>query len=166
MKEQELEPRRMSKWRKPNYAIRYIENSKGCWMCTSHKLSNHGYARIRLDGKLIQMHRYIYLKYVGEIPEGFCVMHLCDNKSCINPAHLRADTLAANTLDGWAKGLYPQNKNKVRGEQMWCHKLTENQVRQIRNRANESDRRLAKEFGVSKTTIDRVRSRKLWRSVE
>ena len=34
-----------------------------------------------------------------EAPPGSVVLHLCDNKSCINPDHLRIGTQAENNLD-------------------------------------------------------------------
>lgn len=166
MKEFELLPVRLSSGTKPTRAITYRVNKKGCWLCTSHKPSAQGYPRVRIDKQLIQLHRFVYTTFVGPIPDGYCVMHLCDNKRCVNPKHLQPGTLAENTIDGWKHNLYPQNINKRRGEDVYNSKLTESQVRQIRLRAVESDRKLAKEFGVSPATIDRVRNRTVWRHVK
>lgn len=41
-------------------------------------------------------HRISYLLYVGEIEQGKEINHICNNKKCINPAHLEAITHQEN----------------------------------------------------------------------
>ena len=47
-----------------------------------------------------RLHRAIYEKFVGPIPDGLTIDHLCRNRLCVNPAHLEPVTLAANVLRG------------------------------------------------------------------
>lgn len=47
-----------------------------------------GHAQLRVDGRLLFVHRLAYERWVGPIPDGFQVDHLCRNGSCVNPDHL------------------------------------------------------------------------------
>lgn len=57
-----------------------------------------GYGRILVNGKRVFVHRLAYEMFVGKIPPGFEVDHLCRNRLCVRPDHLEAVTSAQNTL--------------------------------------------------------------------
>jgi len=44
-------------------------------------------------------HRVAYLLFVGPIPDGMTVDHGCQNRLCLNPAHLSLKTLEDNGRD-------------------------------------------------------------------
>ena len=60
------------------------------------KQKNNGYGRLRVNGKNHMAHRWAWEKVNGPIPEGLTIDHLCFNRACIEPAHMRIVTRAAN----------------------------------------------------------------------
>lgn len=75
------------------------EPNSGCWLWTE-ALKGKGYGGFYLAGKDARAHRVSYELYVGAIPCGLTIDHLCRNKSCVNPDHLEAVTNRENVLRG------------------------------------------------------------------
>ena len=67
----------------------------GCWLWTGSP-GNTGYVRAFFDGKRWLVHRWAYTHFVGPIPDGFVIDHLCRRITCVNPAHLEAVTQQEN----------------------------------------------------------------------
>jgi hypothetical protein len=128
-------------------------------------LNKDGYTKISFgsDRKKFFMHRIVYERLVGPIPEGLCVLHSCDNRRCFNPLHLFTGTHQDNMDD-----MNSKNRGKyLSGEQLPISKLTAQKVSEIRRLARDGykQQELADQFGVNQTTISILLRRLTWRDV-
>lgn len=82
------------------------------------------------------------------------------NHKDFNPYNNEADNLEWTTQQENITHSVNAGRN-VKGETHGCHKLTEDQVRKIRS-YDKSYKWLSEIFGVSYTSIKRIRSRKNW----
>lgn len=159
----------MTKWfrgtRKELIEARSIpEPNSGCWLwmnaTQSRAKPSHGYGAIRISGKTVRAHRVSYEAHKGEIPDGMCVLHRCDNPSCVNPDHLFLGTMADNNNDRDNKGRTKTNPRH--GEEHGMVKLTPEQVLEIRQ-SPLKQRDTAKQYGVHQAQVHRIKSRKSWK---
>jgi hypothetical protein len=80
---------------------RISKQENGCWLWTGD-ISRAGYGRFKDNGKQIPAHRAVYEAYVGPIPQGLVIDHLCRVHACVNPQHLEPVTNKENILRGIA----------------------------------------------------------------
>lgn len=86
--------------------------SPSCWIWRG-PLDRKGYGMLYVShNRFLRVHRYSYERFVGQIPEGWDIDHLCRITACANPAHLEAVTHAVNCLRG--VGMSAQNARKTR----------------------------------------------------
>lgn len=72
-----------------------VETETGCWEWVRSR-DTAGYGHLRVEGRLRKAHRVSYELLVGPIPEGLQLDHLCRNRACCNPDHLRPVTVFEN----------------------------------------------------------------------
>ena len=131
----------------------------GCWEWNAFK-NNDGYGKIRVAGKTLARHRVAYELWKGEIPDGMCILHSCDNPPCCNPAHLSIGTRDENNKQRKERGRGRTNPH--RGEACNSSKLTEQQVLEIRAINNMSQSAIARMYGITQSNVFNIVSRKSW----
>lgn len=138
-----------------------------CWNWTRAKFEC-GYGAKTIKGKQFYGHRLSYELHKGPIPDGLVVMHLCDNRACINPAHLRVDTQRENLLDARRKGRLPNYTNQPKGDKHHRAKMSETDIKKIRGLHNEgvSLRAIAASYGMHDSTIGDICKGLTWKHVK
>lgn len=152
------------------------EVSGGCrvWM---GRRDRKNYGLFYWGGKRFGAHRAAWVIAYGEIPEGLCVCHRCDNPPCVRLDHLFLGTVKENTRDACEKGrmhygdshgLRKHPERAARGERHGSAKLTATDVADMRRLAAEgsvTQREIAKRFGVTFQTVSQIIARKAWKHV-
>lgn len=138
----------------------------GCWEWAAAKF-RRGYGCIwegGAYGRTLSAHRVAYRLFVGEIPDGMCVLHKCDNRGCVKPSHLFLGNQTDNMRDMSAKGRGGRSRGEVNG----VSRLTRGDVADIRRRLKlgETQKSVAAAYGVAKNTISSVHLRRNWRWLE
>ncbi len=90
-----------------------------CWLWTGSR-SALGYGNFFWEGRKDHAHRYAYAAFVGPIPEGYQLDHLCRNPPCVNPAHLEPVTHRENVL----RGVSPTAVNAAKTHCVHGHQLS------------------------------------------
>jgi len=89
----------------------------GCWVWVG-AADPLGYGRIGMQGKAKLAHRISYQHFVGEIPVGLELDHLCRVSACINPNHLEPVTRKVNT----DRGICAETHRKRFALMTHCHR--------------------------------------------
>lgn len=84
-----------------------IKKTDSCWIWIGAQQKGSNYGHFWVNNKLIRPHRFSYEHFIGEIPEGFAIDHLCGTPLCVNPQHLEAVTWKENNL----RSSSPSSKN-------------------------------------------------------
>lgn len=141
------------------YYMNNVIKQDGCWDW-KHGNPRYRYPRMHFSKSIprIAIHIASWRIHKGEVPDGMWVLHKCDNPRCSNPDHLFIGTSLDNINDMLAK-----NRN-AKGESHGCSKLKNEQVVEIRRllESGISLNKIAKEFGVSKATILKIKKNKIW----
>src|SRR4051812_33008579 len=80
------------------FADKVAPQESGCHHWTGWLMPN-GYGQIHSKGRTVYAHRVAWELANGLIPEGAFVLHTCDNRRCVNSAHLRLGSFQDNMDD-------------------------------------------------------------------
>src|SRR4249919_2207104 len=130
-----------------------VQKTDSCWLWTRSK-RHDGYGQRSFRGKPDGAHRVAWMMTYGEIPDGQCVLHRCDVRTCVNPDHLFLGTNDENMADMVRKGRQPfGTKNPMA-------KLNPSAVLTIRQRLSVGDpvAVVAHDYHVHISAIYAVRS--------
>ena len=135
----------------------------GC-LVAPEPLNHNGYRASQFQGKRFLVHRVILARKLGrELRPKEVTRHTCHRRACLNPGHLLVGSHKGNTHDMIRAGRH--TALKLRGEAKGGAKLCDDDVREIRRRYGQGSTsylKLAKVYGVSKTTIERIVQGKRW----
>lgn len=123
-----------------------VDKSGACWLWTAAR--SQGYGRFVMQGSLRLAHRVSWYVANGrDARSGTILDHLCRNRACVNPAHLREVTNATNVRVGDRAKLTPAAVDAIR---------------LVYAAGGISCREIASEFGVSTSTVGYVVNHRTW----
>lgn len=150
------------------FTAKYIVAENGCWIWTAAK-SGTGYGRLYPgyggQGFKVAAHRFSYEHFKGKIPEGMFVCHTCDNRLCVNPAHLFVGSHTDNMNDMHSKGR--GRKNYAKGGKHANAKFKDSDIPKIRGmRKNKIPFKvIAEQYNVSEYAIQDIVYGRSWSHV-
>lgn len=79
-----------------------FDSVDGCWEWDG-SIHRDGYTFFKVDGYNRYAHIVSYEMFVGRIPDGYEIDHLCNRRHCVNPDHLEPVTPLVNARrrSGW-----------------------------------------------------------------
>ena len=141
-----------------------VNPTTGCWEWLGY-CNRDGYGIFGVSHQSARLaHRLSYACFRRAVPAGCCVLHICDNPKCINPAHLFLGSQAENVADCTAKGRWARSRPSQRGELNAQAKLKRCDVEAIRELANQGipQRRIARRYGISQSQVSNIRRGAKW----
>ncbi len=139
-----------------------VRKTDTCWFWTAAVFKGRfAYGLFKLDGRCRKAHRVAYELERGRIRRGLVLLHACDNRLCVYPAHLTPGTHRENMADMRAKGrsCCLEAKNSARITAAIAHEIRTAYMR------GSTYRRLAALFGISPITVSDLMRGRTWVSL-
>lgn len=133
------------------------DKTEGCWNWKGNVTSN-GYGKFGSKSSASRLqYKYIY----GEIPKNLQVCHTCDNRLCVNPAHLFLGTIGENMKDKNFKN------RQAKGSKIANSILSEAKVLEMRKMriAGKKYQEIADHFGIDWYTVRSICKNRQWKHV-
>lgn len=117
-----------------------------CWEWTG--ATRAGYGCLKINGNVVSAHRLSFIMHHEREPEGL-ICHTCDNRLCVNPAHLFEGTHQDNIVDAVQKRRVKPFRTKR------SYPLTDDEIAAIIDHYERgvSEREIARKFTVAPTSL-------------
>ena len=127
----------------------------GCWMWTASMTKGQGALLIGgRGGRNVMAHRIAHALYIGPVPDSLCVMHRCENMSCVNPEHLFLGSLQDRS-----------DHMTGRGRQHSTLKPHDVEIARLRHTRGVALPVIARDLGVSESGAASALTGSTWRHV-
>lgn len=139
--------------------LRHVKKTRTCWLWTG-SINEKGYGRFQINQRCSRAHRVSYQLWKGDIMSNMYVLHICDNRSCVNPEHLYLGDQFQNMND-----MYKRKRDyHLKREYHPNSKLTEQKVKEIRKllKSGMMGKDIAIKFNLHRQTIYNIGSGKTW----
>ncbi len=146
-----------------------VEKTDTCWHWTGHTLN--GYGKVNINKSVYNAHRIsLIIKGILKEPskkelgaKGEVIMHICDNRDCVNPQHLKVTDQKENMRDAIRKGRhFVPDWSGVNNPKA---KLTGEDISLIRGSQLKASK-LAELYKVDSTSIYGIINNKSWTHVK
>jgi len=134
--------------------IKYKINENGCYEIVSHADRGTGYCVIKINGKVLDIHRWYYQKMTGINLTGLVVRHKCDNRKCINMEHLEHGTQRDNVID-----MYLRNRSTA------IMKIEDIEIIMLLIDNDISYKKIAKLFNTTYAYISSIARGIIWKQI-
>ena len=138
-----------------------VQTGDGCWIWQG-SFRTDGYGQFYMPGRTIGAHRVSFELHAGRpVADGAFVCHTCDVRACVNPQHLYEGNDTTNTADKVSRLRLAYGDSVAK-------KLSSAKVAEIRLllEGGATQVEVASTFGVSQSTVSRIKSRIFWRRTE
>ena len=149
--------------------LKFLENHRDyegvACLLWPYSRNNHGYGQVRNEGVRKYAHVLMLEMTAGPKPtQRHEAAHSCGqgHKGCVNPKHLRWATHSENCMDRIQHGTH------CRGDRAHAVKLTEAQVREIRELIAQGmrQREIAELYGITQTNVSHINIGRSWNWLE
>lgn len=150
-----VSPRKFAAKTLKDYFFQYAKpgGEDDCWLWIGN-IDEDGYGHGMFARKRLRAHQLAYRLFVGEIPPGVLILHLCSIRACCNPKHLRLGTAQENMIQALTEGR--------------LGRVTPAQVREIRTEhaSGQSINKIAQTRKLPYATVHNIVSRKTWKFLD
>lgn len=104
------------------YSKTTIDPDTGCWLWNGAMHGKYGVMSQNKPGvkqRNTGAHRRSYEIFVGPIPIGMMILHLCHTPRCVNPEHLRPGTGTENNATQRRRNLPGQSNDRAAAIRRW-----------------------------------------------